>query len=106
MPFRGSGPGQKPAFEMHWHTWVVLIAGSPALHYVLFALPTFRSRRKSARSRSRRECDGFFVAITLAITAHAILAILLASEIAATLVGRRANNAVSQGQCLVPWILA
>jgi hypothetical protein len=26
--FRGSGPGQKPAFEMHWHMWVVLIAGS------------------------------------------------------------------------------
>src|SRR5438034_1269817 len=25
---RGSGPGQKPAFEMHWHMWVVLIAGS------------------------------------------------------------------------------
>src|SRR5215475_14395207 len=26
--FRGSGPGQKPAIEMHWHKWVVLIAGS------------------------------------------------------------------------------
>jgi len=26
--FRGSGPGQKPAFEMHRHKWVVLIAGS------------------------------------------------------------------------------
>src|SRR5215475_12065307 len=26
--FRGSGPDQKPAFEMHWHKWVVLIAGS------------------------------------------------------------------------------
>src|SRR5262249_43837508 len=26
--FRGSGSGQKPAFEMHWHKWVVLIAGS------------------------------------------------------------------------------
>jgi hypothetical protein len=26
---RGSGPGQLPAFEMmHWHWWVVLIAGS------------------------------------------------------------------------------
>src|SRR5215831_10155783 len=25
---RGSGSGQKPAFEMHWHKWVVLIAGS------------------------------------------------------------------------------
>ena len=34
--------------------------------------------------------------------AHAILAILLASAIAATFVGRRANNALSQGRCLVP----
>jgi hypothetical protein len=25
---RGSGPSQKPAFKMHWHMWVVLIAGS------------------------------------------------------------------------------
>jgi hypothetical protein len=25
---RGSGPGQKPAFKMRWHEWVVLIAGS------------------------------------------------------------------------------
>jgi hypothetical protein len=25
---RGSGPDQKPAFEMHWHKWVVLTAGS------------------------------------------------------------------------------
>ena len=37
---------------------------------------------------------------------HAILAILLASAIAATFVGLRANRAVSQGRCLVPWILA
>jgi hypothetical protein len=36
--------------------------------------------------------------------AHAILAILLASAIAATFLGRRASNAVSQGRCLVPWI--
>jgi len=32
--------------------------------------------------------------------AHAILAILLASAMAATLVGRRANNAVSHGRWL------
>src|SRR5436190_8732034 len=25
---RGSGPGQNRAFEMRWHKWVVLIAGS------------------------------------------------------------------------------
>ena len=42
----------------------------------------------------------------LAIMAQTIRAILLASAIAATLTGRRANNAVSQGRCLVPGILA
>ena len=42
----------------------------------------------------------------LAIIAQAILAILLASAMAATFVGRRANKAVSHGRCLVPWILA
>jgi hypothetical protein len=36
--------------------------------------------------------------------AQAIRAILLASAMAATLVGRRANNAVSQGRCPTPWI--
>jgi hypothetical protein len=35
--------------------------------------------------------------------AQAIRAILLASAMAATFVGRRANNAVSQGRCLAPW---
>jgi hypothetical protein len=40
------------------------------------------------------------------MVAHAIRAILLASAMAATLVGRRANNAVSQRRCLVPWISA
>jgi hypothetical protein len=38
----------------------------------------------------------------LAIIAQAIRAILLASAIAATFVGRLANNDVSQGRCLVP----
>src|SRR5262245_29792679 len=33
-------------------------------------------------------------------------AILLASEMAATLVGRRANNAASHGQCFAPWSFA
>src|SRR5262249_9432732 len=36
----------------------------PALHYVLFALPTFTSRPMSARSQSRRKCDVFLIAIT------------------------------------------
>jgi hypothetical protein len=28
---------------MQWHKWVILIAGSMDLHYVLFAHPTFTS---------------------------------------------------------------
>src|SRR6516164_737014 len=37
----------------------------PALHYVLFVLPTFTSRRVSARSLPRRgKCDGLLVAFT------------------------------------------
>ncbi|MCS3977537.1 MULTISPECIES: hypothetical protein [Bradyrhizobium] len=42
----------------------------------------------------------------LAIIAYAILASLLASAMAATLVGRHVNIAVSQGRCPAPWILA
>jgi hypothetical protein len=51
---RGSGPGQKPAFD----DALAHVAGTcglsrspdrPALHYVLFALPTFTSRRMTGR---------------------------------------------------------
>jgi hypothetical protein len=37
---RGSGPGQQAAFDN-----TMPRVGRPALHYVLFALPTFTSRR-------------------------------------------------------------
>ena len=61
---RGSGPGQNPAFDNALAKWVVLIADRPALHYVLFALPTFTSRRvMPSATLLRRECDGFFVAL-------------------------------------------
>ena len=104
--FRGSGPGQKPAFEMHWHMWVVLIAGSagsalravrppnryitldtsaisftpPARRVACTAPPWPSWPRPSARSYWRARWP--------------------------TLVGRRPNNAVSQGRWPVPWILA
>src|SRR2546423_4719355 len=54
----------------------------------------------------RASATGFLYRSPLAITAQAIRAILLASAMAATLVGRRPNNAVSQGRCPIPWILA
>ena len=104
---RGSGPGQKLAFEMLWPVWVVLIAGSTgsALRAVrppnLHITPVARCDLVQAASAT-----GSLYRSPLAIIAHAIRAILLASAMAATLAGRRANNAVSQGRCLVPWILA
>ena len=45
MPCADQVPVKSPHSTMHWHMWVVLIAGRPALHYVLFVLPTFTSRR-------------------------------------------------------------
>jgi hypothetical protein len=54
----------------------------------------------------RASATGSLYRSPLAIMAQTIRAILLASAIAATLVGRLASNAVSQGRCLVPWILA
>ena len=45
MPSADQVPVKSPHSTMHWHEWVVLIAGSTALHYVLFALPTFTSRQ-------------------------------------------------------------
>ena len=56
----------------------------------------------AARDPSRAE----HLAFSEMFMAQAILAILLASATAATFVGRRANNAVSHGRCLAPWILA
>src|SRR5437868_12246938 len=50
MPSADQVPVKSPHSTMHWHMWVVLIAGSAGLHYVLFALPTFTSRPISARS--------------------------------------------------------
>ena len=65
----------------------------PAQDYVGQFLATFRDypQRQKAASFNLDE-----------VMAQAIRAILLASAMAATFVGRRANNAVSQGRCLVP----
>jgi hypothetical protein len=58
---RGSGPGQTPHSTMHWPLRVVLIADRPALHYVLFALPTFAYAAVGVYL-SCRQCDGLLVA--------------------------------------------
>src|SRR5262245_49423999 len=106
MPSADQVPVKRPHSRMQWHKWVVLIAGSTGSALRAVRPPTFTSRRTSARFHYAASAAGSLWHSPLAIMAHAILAILLASAIAATFVGRLANNAVSQGRCLVPWILA
>jgi hypothetical protein len=46
MPSADQVPVKIPHSTMRWHEWVVLIRRIDRLwHYVLFALPTFTSRR-------------------------------------------------------------
>src|SRR4051812_47471061 len=104
---RGSGPGQKPAFDN-----AMARVGCPDRQIdrlcITCCSPSQPSHHASypARSRLRRKRDGFLVSLALGLMAQTIRAILLASAMAATFVGRRPNKAVSQGRCLVPWILA
>ena len=104
---RGSGPGQKHAFDD-----AVARVGCPDRRIDRHCIKRCSSSQPlrhagcPARFPLGRKRDRFLVALTLAIMAQAILASLLASAIAAILVGRRANNPVSQGRCPVPWILA
>ena len=104
---RGSGPGHKPAFDN-----AVAHVGCPDRridrHCITCCSPSQPSHHAGypARSRYAASATGFLYCSPLAIIAQAILASLLASAMAATLVGFRASNAVSQGRCLVPWILA
>ena len=99
---RGSGPGQKPAFDNNAMAQV----GCPDRRIDRLCITCCSPSQPShhagcpARSRLPRKCGG------IPVMAQAIRAILLASAMAATLVGFRANKAVSQGRCPVPWILA
>src|SRR5271154_1253698 len=107
MPSADQVPVNNSHSTMLWPVWVVLIAGSTGS-----ALRAVRPPNRHITPVAR--CDLVYAASAagslyrspLAMIAHAILAILLASAMAATFVGRRASNAVSQGRCLVPWILA
>src|SRR5882724_8482411 len=100
MPSADQVPTKSSHSRMLWHKWVVLIAGSTgsALRAVrppnLHITPVVRHDLVHVASAT-----GFLYRSPLAIMAQAIRAILLASAIAATFVGRRANNAVSQGRC-------
>src|SRR6185436_3911885 len=108
MPSADQVPVISSHSRMRWHKWVVLIAGSTGSALRAVRPPNQPSHHAGcpAGSRYAASATGFLYRSPLAIMAQAILASLLASAMAATLVGFRASNAVSQGRCLVPWILA
>src|ERR1700704_3015294 len=107
MPSADQVPTNNSHSRMLWHEWAVLIARSTGS-----ALRAVRPPNLHITPVVRRDLDyrasatGSLYRSPLAIIAHTIRTILLASAMAATLTGFRANNAVSQGRCLVPWILA
>src|SRR5450432_2075912 len=95
------------SITMRWHMWVVLIAGSTGSALRAVRPPNLHITPVARRDLVyRASATGSLYRSPLAIMAQTIRAILLASAIAATLVGRLASKAVSQGRCLVPWILA
>ena len=104
---RGSGPGQKVAFAN-----AMARVGCPDRRSTGSALRAVRPPNLHITPGLRRDlvyaasATGSLYRSPLAIMAHAIRAILLASATAAIFVGRRASNAVSHGRCFVPWILA
>src|ERR1700723_23433 len=107
MPSADQVPVKTTHLTMLWPKWVILIAGSTGS-----ALRAVRPPNRHITPVARRDlvyrasATGSLYRSPLAIMAQTIRAILLASAMAATLVGRRASSAVSQGRCLVPWILA
>jgi hypothetical protein len=100
MPSADQVPVKNPHSRMQWHMWVVLIARSTGSALRAVRPPNLHITPDVGAISLRRKRDGFLVALTFGHQS------LLASATAATFVGRRANNAVSQGRCLVPWILA
>src|SRR5208282_1932242 len=107
MPSADQVPTKSSHSTMLWHIWVVLIAGSTGSALRAVRPPNLHITPVIQRDLVyRASAMGSLYRSPLAIMAQTIRAILLASAIAATLVGRRASKAVSQGRCLVPWILA
>src|SRR5882757_5667820 len=107
MPSADQVPIKLPHLTMLRPKWVVLIAGSTGS-----ALRAVRPPKLHITPVVRRDlvyrasATGSLYRSPLTIMAQTIRAILLASAIAATFVGCLASKAVSQGRCLMPWILA
>src|SRR6476469_677660 len=107
MPSADQVPVKTSHSTMHWHMWVVLIAGSTGS-----ALRAVRSSNLHITPDARRDLvlrrkrDG--LSVTLAPSHHGPghSGKLVGKRDGGDLVGRRANSAVSHGRCLVPWILA
>src|SRR5271169_6722135 len=108
MPSADQVPVNNPHSKtMRWHMWGVLIAGSTGSALRAVRPPNLHITPVTRRDLVyRASATGSLYRSPLAIMAQTIRAILLARAIAATLVGRLASNAVSQGRCSVPWILA
>jgi hypothetical protein len=107
MPSADQVPTNNSHSRMPWHMWVVLIAGSTGSALRAVRPPNLHITPVARRDLVyRASATGSLYRSPVAIMAQTIRAILLASAIAATLVGRLASNAVSQGRCLVPWTLA
>src|SRR5579862_6337651 len=98
MPSADQVPVKRTHSMMLWPLWVVLIAGSTGS-----ALRAVRPPNLHITPDARRDlvyaasATGSLYRSPLAIMAQTIRAILLASAMAATFVGRRLNKAVSQG---------
>jgi hypothetical protein len=104
---RGSGPDQQLAFKNAMADVGVLIAGSTSSALRAVRPPNLHITPVVRRDLAHRaSATGSLYRSPLAIMAQTIRAILLASAMAATLVGRLTSKAVSQGRCLVPWTLA
>src|ERR1700721_1695957 len=107
MPSADQVPTNNSHSSMPWHMWVVLIAGSSGSALGAHRPPNLHITPGVRRDLVyRASATGSLYRSPLAIMAQTIRAILLASAITATLVGRLASKAVSHGRCLVLWILA
>src|SRR3954447_20727576 len=108
MPSADQVPVKRTHSIMRWPMWVVLIARSTGSALRAVRSPNLHITPDILRGDlvHAASAAGSLWRSPLVIIAQAILASLLASAMAATLVGRRANNDVSQGRCLEPWIFA
>src|SRR6187401_2555767 len=103
MPSADQVPVKTSHSTMHWHEWVVLIAGSTGS-----ALRAVRSSNLHIAPDVRRDLvlrrkrDGLSVTLALSHHGPGHSDKLVGSATEATLAGRRADSAVSQGRCLVP----